>query len=173
LQNVSFAIPTELVGCVRSEAGRVFGASGMRRCSNDALRVHLAAPHADCVVAGADVNPGFAIGSIAHNGICGSRKKQKAGPMQHSGPLFFSRPSGRSLDEDRAGDAGACALPGGHGLRCGAPPQLGHPRLRTGKVIVPAAKTKANDRLRGRVACPLPWFSMLWIGCAAARAVVS
>jgi hypothetical protein len=62
----SFAIPTELVGCVRSEAGRVFGASGMRRCSNDAPRIRLAAPHADCEVEGADVNLGFARGSRDH-----------------------------------------------------------------------------------------------------------
>jgi hypothetical protein len=35
----------------------------MLRCSNDALNARLAAPHADCKVGGADVNPGFVRGS--------------------------------------------------------------------------------------------------------------
>jgi hypothetical protein len=37
----------------------------MLRYSVDALIVRLAAPHADCEAEGADVNPGFARGSIA------------------------------------------------------------------------------------------------------------
>jgi hypothetical protein len=36
----------------------------MLRCSSDALSARLAAPHADCEVEGADVNLGFARGSI-------------------------------------------------------------------------------------------------------------
>jgi hypothetical protein len=58
LQNVSLAIPAELVGCVRNKAGRVFGVSCMLRHRDDALSVRPAAPHADFGVEGADVNLG-------------------------------------------------------------------------------------------------------------------
>jgi hypothetical protein len=64
----SFAIPTELVGCVRNTAGRAFGASRMLRCSTDALGVRLAAPHAASGVEGADVSPSFARGSTDRSG---------------------------------------------------------------------------------------------------------
>jgi hypothetical protein len=75
LQNASFAIPTELVGCVRSGAGRAFGASCMLRFSNDALSVRLAAPDADCGAEGADGNPGFARGSPEWL-FCGKRGRE-------------------------------------------------------------------------------------------------
>jgi hypothetical protein len=63
---------------VRSEAGRVFGASCMLRCSTDALGVYLAsgarpctpsaAPDAASFVPGTDVSPSFARGSSVKPG---------------------------------------------------------------------------------------------------------
>jgi putative addiction module killer protein len=50
---------------IRSEAGRVFGASCMLRHSIDALGARLAAPDAASGVEGADVSPSFARGSYA------------------------------------------------------------------------------------------------------------